>query len=146
MTKTGDVKKLQEEIANLKAGLARALADYDNLQKRMVSEKEALVARANVNLITELLPLLDLINRAQGSLNDPALGLVEKSFGEILERNNLKSINEVGISFDPNIHEVVDIVPGGKKGEVAEVLAPGYRLDDWVIRPAKVRVFSDDKN
>jgi molecular chaperone GrpE len=147
MVKSGDVKKLQTEIEDLKTRLLRALADYENLQRRTEAEKEQIIKRANLNLIGELLPLFDLVKKAHDNLGDPALGLVKKEFESILEKADLEPIDQKDVGFDPQIHEVVDVVSGGQDGQVAEIVHNGFRLGNWVLRPAKVKVYkSDDKN
>ena len=139
--------KLEEEIKDLKARLLRSLADYDNLQKRALSEKENLLKRASLNLLKDILPLLDLIKKAQENLGDPALDLVAKNFEELLKREGLEKIGEVGEEFNPSFHEVVTVVSGKDSGKIAEVISPGYRSGEWVIRPAMVKVVQkDDKN
>lgn len=138
---------MEEEIKDLKARLLRTLADYDNLQKRALSEKENLVKRASLNLLGDILPLVDLIKKAQENLNDPALELVVKNFEELFKKEGLEKIGEVGEEFDPAFHEVVTVVAGSDVGKIAEVISPGYKAGEWVVRPAMVKVVQkNDKN
>lgn len=143
MGKEESAKKLKEEIASYDLRLKRALADYDNLQKRVAQEKQLWVAQANLKLIQELLPVLDLLKKAQDSLGDPGLKMVVSEFDQLLKRHNLEAYGSSGDNFDPNLHEVVDIAVGGKPGEIAEVLTSGFKIGDQVVRPAKVRVYHD---
>lgn len=135
-------KSLKDEIVSLKTQLVRALADYDNLQKREEKDKELVSKRASLRLLSEILPLLDLVKKAQANLSDPALQLVEQSFEELLKKEGLEKIDSNGVEFDPNIHEVIQVVSGEQENKVAEVLASGYKYGDWVLRPAQVKVYS----
>lgn len=139
-----ETHKLEEEIKDLKARLLRSLADYDNLQKRALSEKEVLVKRANLNLFKDILPFLDLVKKAQENLNDPALALVAQNFEELIKKEGLEKVGLVGEDFNPAFHEVLTVVPGKEDGKIAEVITPGYIAGDWVVRPAMVKVTKKD--
>lgn len=139
-------KKLKEENTDLKSRLLRTLADYDNLQKRSEIERVQSGKRASLNLLREFLPLLDLITKAQENLKDPALDLVKNTFEEIFKKEDLEKFGEVGEDFDPTFHEVIAVVPGGKENQIAEVITPGYKFEDLVLRPAMVKVYRNDKN
>ena len=146
MVKNSEKEKLHDEIRDLKARLVRALADYDNLQKRTVAEKDQIIRRANLNLLAEMLPWYDLLKKAQENVADPALELVRKEFEGLLEKTGVETIDQEGVVFDPKIHEVVEAVSGGKDNQVAEVVHAGYKMGDVVIRPAIVKVYSHKEN
>jgi molecular chaperone GrpE len=132
------------EILELKTRLQRALADYDNLQKRTEKEKEETGLRAQIRLVTEFLPLYDLVVKAQLNLKDPALELVLKEFERLFDSLGIEKIGNTGEKFDPQYHEVVAVTPGKDQGTVAEVIHHGFRLGDWVLRPAQVKVIKND--
>lgn len=122
----------------------RALADYQNLAKRVEREKELFVKFANSILILRMLPVLDNLERAQEHLKDEGVDLVIKQFKEALSSEGVNEVEGVGAEFNPEIHEA--IAHGeGDEGKVIEVFEKGYKLGDKIIRPAKVRVGKDLK-
>ncbi len=120
----------------------RALADYQNLVKRVDSEKREFVRFANTNLIGKLLPTLDVLELAAKHNQDQGLQMAVKQFQEVLNDEGLVEITPtVGDNFDPLFHECVEKVEGGTGDSIAEILSKGYKINDFVIRPAKVKVF-----
>lgn len=135
------------ELEELKARLARALADYDNLVKRLSRERDEITVRANKNMLEDLLPVLDNIDRAQSHLKDQGLGMGLTQFAQVLEKYGVQEIKvEEGLEFDAMRHEAIDSRDGGVKGQVAEVLVKGFTWRDGsVVRPAKVAVYSGNQ-
>lgn len=135
----------QEEVENLKNRLARVLADYQNLVRRFEKERVEVVLRANKNLLGDLLPIIDNLERAQEHLNDQGLQMALDQFLKILQNYGVELIKvAAGDKFESTLHEAIDSAGGGQKETVAEVAAKGYRWQDGgVIRPAKVIVYSD---
>ena len=98
------------EVVELKIQLARALADYDNLRKRVEREKEEIIKAGSVVLFEKLLPILDMLARAQEHLKDEVLGQVIGQLNKVLEEEGIVKINtSVGDIFDAYIHEVLEI-------------------------------------
>jgi len=125
------LKLPNQEAAKLKIQLARALADYDNLRKRIEREKETFEKVANLKLVIKLLPVLDTLKKAQAHLKDEGLGITIKGFEDSLK----------GDEFNPEIHEAIDVGEGPASGKIEEVLAGGWKfIDGPVIRHAQVRV------
>lgn len=139
---TGKGKKDQSA---LKGQLARALADYDNLVKRLGREKEEIVQRATKNLVEDLLPAVDNLERASNHLSDNGLNMAIVQIKQILAQYGVEEVNtNPGEKFDSDLHEAVEIIEGAQNqnGTIAEVLARGYKWQDgMIIRPAKVRVY-----
>jgi len=138
--------KDSQEIEALKNQLARALADYDNLRKRVEAEKEAFVNFANLKLITRLLPVYDLLMRVQRHLKDQGLASAISELEGVFRQEGVEKIKvRVDDKFNPEEHEAVEVVDNGKKkGKIAEVLIEGWRsIKGPVIRHAKVKVYSD---
>lgn len=135
----------KSQIETLKIQLARALADYDNLRKRIEREKEEFEKSANIKLAIRLLPVLDILRQAQKHLNDPGVAITVSEFENVLKEEGIEEIKvKVGEVFNPEFQEALDMVPGGKKGTVAEVVLSGWRFADGrVIRPAKVKVYGE---
>lgn len=133
-----------EEKAQLKSQLARALADYDNLVKRTDEEKAKWIQFSSQALLERLLPALDMLERAQLHLKDKGLELAITEFKKTLEEEGLSEIKPApGDEFDPELMEVVEVVQGKDNNIVSELISAGWRYKDGsVIRHAKVKVTS----
>ena len=129
------MKKIEELTNNWK----RALADYQNLQKRYEKEKVEFAQYANSTLILRLLSVLDCLEKVQSYLKDNGLDLAIKEFKNVLADEGLKEVEAQGKRFNPEEMEAIEKVDGEEE-KVIEVLAKGYFLKDKLIRPAKVKV------
>lgn len=134
------------ELDELKSQLARALADYDNLRKRVDREREEIVKLAGVSLFARLMPALDMLERAQDHLNDPGLTQVIKEFKQALKEEGIVNVAvKKGDEFDEKEQEVTEIEPTKDKKldqTVSEVTQEGWQIENGpVIRPAKVKVY-----
>ncbi len=134
-----------KDVAVLKNQLARALADYDNLRKRTEAERQLWVDFSGQKLITKFLPVLDTLESAQAHLKDQGLQIAIGEFKKVLEEEGLEEIRpNKKDKFDHNIHEAIESVSGGKKGEIEEVVMTGWRYKDGpVVRVAKVKVYGE---
>lgn len=139
-------QKYKNKTQGLEEQLARALADYQNLIKRVEREKEEVLAKASKSLVEELLPVLDVLQTAQKHLKDNGLEMAIIQFRQVLERAGVERIGaEPGDRFDENIHEAVDTESGGQKGTIARVATEGYRWRDGsLLRPVKVVVYGEE--
>jgi molecular chaperone GrpE len=146
-SRAASAEQKRDEYLNL---LQRTRADFENYQKRIQRDRAEDQRHAQAAFTRELLPVLDNLQRAleaarkqgeQGPLVQ-GVALVQSNLLDILGRSGLTSIGALDQLLDPNVHEVVmqqprtDVTPG----TVVEVLEPGYRLHDRVLRPAKVVV------
>ena len=134
----------QDEVALLKAQLTRALADYDNLNKRVARDTIEIGDRIRSQFLMELLPAIDMIFAVQKHLNDPGLALAISQFEQsIADQQIVKIEPQVGDDFDENLHEAVDTVESTEKqGKIAELLQLGWRFHEGkAITHAKVKVF-----
>lgn len=137
---TGKNKEIEDQ-------LKRALADYQNLERRVEEERKLLSSLSSAILIEKFLPILDNLENAQKHLNDQGLEMVIKQFKEILEREGIEEISAEGAQFDPHLHEAVEVIAGKKDNMVVKVLRKGYKINDKVLRPAQVAVGSaQDQN
>ena len=136
-----EAKKHQEneEFKNLENQLKRALADYQNLEKRIAEEKSSWIKAANKNLLLKLLPGLDSLILAERHTQDEGVKLSIKHFLDILEQDGVRKIETTGKDFDPNFMEAVATMPG-ENGKIIEEVRSGYTLFDQVLRPAQVVV------
>lgn len=123
--------------------LARVLADYQNLLKRIEREREETQTRANKGLVEQLLPVLDILQTAQEHLKDNGLEAAISQFEQVLTGAGVARVEtKVGDKFDENMHEAIDTTSGGRQATVAKVAARGYKWKDGLLlRPAKVVVY-----
>lgn len=134
--------KAQEATNNqeLENRLKRALADYQNLEKRIEEERKLLSKLSASLLIEKLLPVLDNLEKAQTYLNDQGLTMVLKQFKDIFAQEGVEEIQAEGAQFNPNVHEAVETREGEKDNIVVKVLTKGYKIEGTVLRAAKVVV------
>ena len=128
---------------SLKNQLARALADYDNLRKRVEREKEDWEKLASLKLILRLLPVLDNLRQAQNHLEDAGLAITIGELENLLRDEGIEEIKpNKGDSFDHNLHEVIEVVEKCKEeNKIEDVVLSGWKFKDGiVIRHAKVKV------
>ena len=130
------------EVLILKNQLARALADYQNLVKRVEKEKEQFEKFSNLKLILRLLPVLDILKQAQLHTKDAGVAITIKEFEDALKTEGIEELQiKPGDIFNPELHEVVEVVPGKDNNNISEVVLSGWRFTDGpVIRHAKVKV------
>jgi len=130
--------------------LVRKTAEFDNFRKRTERERQTLADAAAASLITELLPLVDDLERAlqveagdEGS-NSYRRGveLIHKQMLDVLKKRGVKPIEALGADFDPNFHQAVihESSTDHREGEVIAELQRGYMLGDRLLRPAMVKV------
>lgn len=139
---------LEKELAEKNDQFMRVCAEYDNFRKRSQKEKQDIYSSSRADVIKELLPILDNIDRAQenkeASFEDYKKGidLIFGQFAQLLEKNGVESFGARGDEFDPNIHNAVMTVEDETLGEntVAQVFTKGYKLGDRIIREAVVQV------
>ncbi len=135
-----DIKEVEnDELVQLESQLKRALADYQNLEKRIALEKSVWIRMANRDLILKLLPGIDNLLLAEKHTEDEGIKVSIKHFMDALEQEGVKRIETEGAEFDPNTMEAIQTVEGEENKVVEEVKA-GYTLNDDVIRPAQVVV------
>ena len=134
---------LQQELDERTADLKRLQAEYVNYRKRVERDRLAVREQAVAGVVTELLPILDSLDKARE--HDELVGSF-KSVGESLEtplgKLGLEKFGSVGEPFDPNVHEALTHVPSADVTEeqILEVYQPGYRIGERVVRPARVVV------
>ncbi len=135
-----DIEKLKSEIEEWKGKYLRALADYQNLEKRFGEQRQEIVRYASEKVIREMLSILDTFEKAQEHIKDEGLALGVKNFQTVLEGNGLTKIEVLGKKFDPLQMECIEVVGDSKADDVTEELRKGYKLGEKVIRVAQVKV------
>lgn len=131
--------QLQEQLEEFEGKYKRALADYQNLQKRVTEEKSEWIRSANKELLLRLLPVLDTLMMAEKHLQDQGLTVSINHFLDTLKAEGVTRVKTVGEEFNPLFMEVI-AVEEGKENKVLEELRAGYMLYDKVLRPAQVKV------
>lgn len=137
--KKNDKQKENKDLENIENQLKRAIADYQNLEKRVALERSEWIKTSNKDLLLRLLPGLDSLILALKHTQDEGVKVSIKHFLDILEFEGVKKIETVGENFDPNLMEAVSTVVG-EEGKVIEELRAGYKIFDNVLRPAQVIV------
>lgn len=138
---------LEEQLADMRSQMLRTAAEYDNFRKRSAKEKEQTYSNAKGNVISELLPVIDNLERAllQETEDYEALkkGVQMTMDGLMATLNKLgvEAYGENGDAFDPNYHNAVMHIEDEELGEnvIVEVFQKGYKINDRVIRPAMVK-------
>lgn len=129
--------------------LLRKTAEFDNYRKRTDRERQQLAEAAAADLIKDLLPLVDDLERAlktdldgEASAIHRGVELIHKQILDTLRKRGVTPIDALGQDFDPHFHNAVTYEPaeGRRDGEVIEEFARGYMLGDRLLRPAMVKV------
>lgn len=145
-----ELESARKEVEDGETRYARLQADFDNFKRRTRLEKEDLARYASEKVIVQLLPVLDNFERAvaameaQGAHNlISGLTMVQRQVLDILAKEGLQAIADVGQPFDPNRHDAVmheEASEAFPDGTVTQELQKGYLLKEKVIRPAMVKV------
>lgn len=141
-----EIKKLNNEVETLKDRLLRLTAEYENYRKRTTKEKEGIYTDACYDVIKEILPVADNLERAfiaDGSVEDLKKGLemTIKGLDSAFDKLGVEEIDASG-DFDPNLHQAVMHVEDESLGKnaVVEVFMKGYKRGEKVIRHSVVKV------
>lgn len=146
-----ELRNLQKELLDYKDKYLRLLADMENTRKRMQKERQDLTKYAIENLIVEFLYPLDNLENAlkfaqqmSDEVKHWAVGfqMILTQFKDILANNGVESIESKGKSFDPHLHEAVEMIETTEQpaGTIMEEFIRGYRMGERTIRPARVKV------
>lgn len=136
----------EKEIAELNDKYLRLYAEYDNFRRRSAKEREGIYFDAKSDTVKNILPILDNMERAtvftEADKVLEGMNLILKSFNESFAKMDVKEIEALGKTFDPNVHYAVMHIEDEAYGEneVVEVLQKGYTCGDKVIRYAMVKV------
>jgi molecular chaperone GrpE len=147
-TESADAAELKQQRDDYYDRLLRKTAEFDNYRKRTDRERQQLSEAAAADLLTELLPLVDDMERALRAEGNDAeairkgVELIHKQLIEILRKRGVRPIEALGADFDPHYHMAVahEHVDDKREGEVIEEFRRGYMLGDRLLRPAMVKV------
>lgn len=145
----GDVQAIARERNDYYDRLLRKTAEFDNYRKRVERERREQAEYAAADLLTDLLPLIDDLERALQADSETSadayrkgVELIHRQMLALLRKRGVTPIEAVGHQFDPHLHQAVthEAVPGRPDGEVVEQFRRGYKLRDRLLRPAMVKV------
>jgi molecular chaperone GrpE len=146
-TQPDPLEELRRERDAVQDRLLRTAAEFDNYRKRMDRERRDLAEYTSGEVLTELLPIIDNLERAlqAASQDDPlrkGVELIHRQMLDILRKRGVKPIEALGTDFDPNFHQAVihEVSAEHREGEVMEELQRGYVVGDRLLRPAMVKV------
>lgn len=146
-----DLETAQAMIEEQKDKYLRLSAEFDNYRKRTMKEKAELIKNGGEKAIAAVLPILDDLERALANMQQAddvkamyeGIDLIYQKFLKNLNQEGLEKMNPVGEAFDTDFHEAVALIPAQEeeqKGKVLDCIQTGYKLNDKVIRHAKVVV------
>jgi molecular chaperone GrpE len=143
-----EIEQLKEQLRQEHDIYLRALADFENYRKRVESERTNAAQRGKGEIIRSLLDVVDGFEQALQHIGEAPASLSEglkaiyRRLQNLLERQGVTPIQSLGQKFDPRLHEAIDSVRSDKyePGTVVEEIQRGYRWNDELLRPARVRV------
>ncbi len=138
-TKSDVALEMEQKLEECENKYKRALADYQNLQKRVGEEKQDWIRAANRELLLRLLPVLDTLILANQHVDNEGLKVSINQFLDALKAEGVKRIETKGKDFDPHLMECVSI-EDGEENKVLEEVRTGYMIYDKILRPAHVKV------
>lgn len=147
-----DLLLAKTELEAAKDTLLRRTAEFENVKKRMMRERIQLIDDAKIEALKAFLPVNDDLQRTLGAAKGQEIPsaflegvtLVAEKFGSVLTHYGVETISDAGVPFDVNLHDAMMRIPAPEKGmesnTVVQVLEPGYKLGEKIIRHAKVIV------
>ena len=149
-TESSEIQQLQEQLREEHKMYLRALADFENYRRRVEIERANTGRREKREIILSLIELLDSFELALQHAGDAPSSWTEgvkavyRKLVNLLERQGVMPIQSLGQAFDPRLHEALDSVRSDdySPGTVLEEVQRGYRWDNELLRPARVRVAS----
>jgi len=144
------IQELEQQVVELRDRELKAQAELENFRRRMLRDVDQQLRFSSMPLVTDLLEVLDNLNRAMESAVPTAgsegliagVKLVQQQFVNVLSKHQCKQIPSVGMPFDPNVHQAISQQPSDTHaaGTVMLEHSVGYMLHDRVVRPSMVVV------
>jgi molecular chaperone GrpE len=138
MKKSSPKPNQSTEVSALKEKLARSLADYANLEKRIEAQRQMYVTLATVGIINKMVDVLDDLHLTYSHLQDAGLKITIDKFINVLTSEGLSEVKTEG-EFNPETMECIATAPG-EDNQIITVQKKGYSLNGQLIRPAQVVV------
>lgn len=143
------ITELQGEVNKWKTDYYKVFADMENLKRRLKTEHENALKFMTQEIVSDLLPVVDNMERALGQeMSEEVKGylkgfeMITTQLVEVLRKNGVEAIKAVGEPFDPNFHQAIMMTndENFESGVITEELQKGYTLKDRVIRASLVKV------
>ena len=134
-----EIETLKQQVEDFENKYKRAIADYQNLQKRVQEEKSEWIRAANKELLLRILAVLDTLILAYQHTQDKNVQVSVQQFLDVLKTEGVTKIETVGKKFDPNIMDAI-ATDTGEEGMVLEELRAGFMIYDKLLRAAQVKV------
>ncbi len=146
-----EAEQLKEQLIKLNDKYIRLSAEFDNYRKRTLKERMELMKNAGEDVLSNILPVVDNFERAIKTMESATdidavkegVAMIYKNFKDFLNQRGVKEIEANEKDFDTDLHEAVSKIPSPDKkmkGKILDVIEKGYKLNDKVIRYAKVVV------
>lgn len=135
-----EIKKLKKEVEEYKSKYLRALADYQNFERRVSQDRETLSKDGQTKIIAKFLPFLDNVEKAEIFIKDPGLQMVKDQFFQLLKSLGVEEIELVGKKYDPEFSEAIEVVNGTEDDIITEVVRKGYKMNGKTLQVAHVKV------
>lgn len=155
MKPTKNIKKqvtvrTDEEFESMKNQLARAMADYSNLQKRTDEERGTMYKLASISFMTKILPILDNLKQAQNHVKDSGIAIIIGQLETLAKDEGFEETKtQVGDIFNEQTMEVTEVVETDNEKDdnnVSEVVITGWKYNDGtIVRHSRVKVFKFEK-
>lgn len=140
---SNETEELKKQADEWKNKYLRALADYQNLEKRTDERVSDVRSYAAELILMRLLPVVDTFTKVKAHIKDPGFDLAFKELETVLKEQGIDRMQVAGKDFDPTTMECIEVVPG-KDNAVVEETLPGYLFRGKVLRVAQVKVGKKD--
>uniref|UniRef100_UPI00404911D1 nucleotide exchange factor GrpE n=1 Tax=Fulvivirga sp. TaxID=1931237 RepID=UPI00404911D1 len=145
-----ETEQLKIDLAEAKDKYLRLFSEFENFRRRTSREKLDMISTANESLVVAMLPVVDDIDRALANINDKTdlktfeegVKLIQSKFANTLQTKGVSKVDtKKGDDFNDEIHEAITQIPAPTedlKGKIIDVIEPGYKVGEKVVRFAKV--------
>lgn len=144
------IKINNEELENMKNQLARAMADYANLQKRTDEERSTMFKLASISFMTKILPIIDNLKQAQNHISDSGIAIIIGQLETLAKEEGFEEIKiKVGDEFSEltsEVTEVLETLEEKDNNKISEIVMSGWKYSDGtIVRHARVKVYKYKK-
>ena len=148
------IKELNNKMKDLDEKYIKLLAEFDNFQRRTFTEKESMIKFQSSDIVKDLLPAIDDLDRAlksnelqNNNSSAEVIKMIKSKIENVLNKHSIECFNSLDTDFDPNLHEALSEQNSDsfKKGKIMEVYEKGYKYHDKIIRHAKVVISKGKK-
>jgi molecular chaperone GrpE len=131
---------LRNEAEEYKTKYLRAVADYRNLERRVMDERKELIPTIKANTVEAFFPIMDNLDKAEMFIKDPGLKMIKDQFVQTMQELGVREVELMGKPFDPHTAEAIEVVDGENDGIIVEVTRKAYKLGDRIIQHGQVKV------